>query len=121
MVVCDAVLRKLPGALGHEDSAVEESFSAALAGAPEYPHYTRPAEYRGWQVPEVCFRAITSGCATGAAQPRRRRRRIGAPTPAAPTPAPAATALLGALEAAHRRSATIAAALAVRRRAFLAP
>jgi tRNA (guanine37-N1)-methyltransferase len=53
MVLCDAVLRKLPGALGHEDSAAEESFSAALDGHPEYPHYTRPAEYRGWGVPEV--------------------------------------------------------------------
>ena len=53
MVVCDAVLRKLPGALGHADSAEEESFSAALGGDPEYPHYTRPAEYRGWKVPEV--------------------------------------------------------------------
>jgi tRNA (guanine37-N1)-methyltransferase len=53
MVLADAVLRKLPGALGHEDSAHEESFSPALAGAPEYPHYTRPAEYRGWKVPDV--------------------------------------------------------------------
>jgi tRNA (guanine37-N1)-methyltransferase len=53
MVVCDAVLRKLPGALGHEDSAIEESFSEALDGAPEYPHYTRPAEHRGWRVPDV--------------------------------------------------------------------
>jgi tRNA (guanine37-N1)-methyltransferase len=53
MVVCDAVMRKLPGALGHERSAVEESFSVALGGDPEYPHYTRPAEYRGWRVPEV--------------------------------------------------------------------
>ena len=53
MVVCDAVLRKLPGALGHADSAAEESFSAALGGDPEYPHYTRPADYRGWSVPEV--------------------------------------------------------------------
>lgn len=53
MVVCDAVLRKLPGSLGDERSAVEESFSAALEGGPEYPHYTRPAEYRGWRVPEV--------------------------------------------------------------------
>jgi len=53
MVVCDAILRKLPGALGHADSAVEESFSAALEGAPEYPHYTRPADHRGWRVPEV--------------------------------------------------------------------
>jgi tRNA (guanine37-N1)-methyltransferase len=53
MVVCDAVLRKLPGALGDAESAVEESYSAALEGAPEYPHYTRPATYRGWEVPEV--------------------------------------------------------------------
>ena len=53
MVVADAVLRKLPGALGHVDSAVEESFSEALEGQPEYPHYTRPATYRGWSVPEV--------------------------------------------------------------------
>jgi tRNA (guanine37-N1)-methyltransferase len=53
MVVCDAVLRKLPGALGDAESAVEESFTDALGGAPEYPHYTRPASYRGWEVPEV--------------------------------------------------------------------
>jgi tRNA (guanine37-N1)-methyltransferase len=53
MVLCDAVTRKLPGALGHEDSAHEESFSAALAGGPEYPHYTRPADHRGWTVPAV--------------------------------------------------------------------
>ena len=53
MVAADAVLRKLPGSLGHEESAVEESFSAALGGNPEYPHYTRPAEYRGWKVPDV--------------------------------------------------------------------
>jgi tRNA (guanine37-N1)-methyltransferase len=53
MVICDAVLRKLPGALGDEESAIEESFSTALEGAPEYPHYTRPATYRGWEVPEV--------------------------------------------------------------------
>ncbi len=53
MVVADAIIRKLPGALGHADSAVEESFSEVLGGAPEYPHYTRPASYRGWNVPEV--------------------------------------------------------------------
>jgi tRNA (guanine37-N1)-methyltransferase len=53
MVVCDTVLRKLPGALGHGDSALEESFSVALEGRPEYPHYTRPADYRGWRVPDV--------------------------------------------------------------------
>jgi tRNA (guanine37-N1)-methyltransferase len=53
MVVMDAVMRKLPGALGHEDSAVEESFSEALEGAPEYPHYTRPVDWRGHTVPDV--------------------------------------------------------------------
>jgi tRNA (guanine37-N1)-methyltransferase len=53
MVLADVVMRKLPGALGHEQSAVEESFSRLLEGAPEYPHYTRPADYRGWAVPEV--------------------------------------------------------------------
>ena len=53
MVVADAVMRKLPGALGDEHSAVEESFSPALEGGVEYPHYTRPASYRGWEVPEI--------------------------------------------------------------------
>jgi tRNA (guanine37-N1)-methyltransferase len=53
MVIADSVLRKLPGALGDAESAIEESYSAALEGAPEYPHYTRPATYRGWEVPDV--------------------------------------------------------------------
>jgi tRNA (guanine37-N1)-methyltransferase len=53
MVLADVVMRKLPGALGHENSAVEESFSQVLEGMPEYPHYTRPASHRGWQVPDV--------------------------------------------------------------------
>ncbi len=53
MVVADVLMRKLPGALGHADSAVEESFSRVLEGAPEYPHYTRPSAFRGWNVPEV--------------------------------------------------------------------
>jgi tRNA (guanine37-N1)-methyltransferase len=69
MVVCDAVLRKLPGALGHEQSAIEESFSVALDGGLEYPHYTRPAEYRGWRVPEV----LLSGHHERIAQWRRER------------------------------------------------
>jgi tRNA (guanine37-N1)-methyltransferase len=68
MVVMDAVLRKLPGALGHEESAAEESFSAALGGNPEYPHYTRPAEYRGWKVPDV----LLSGHHAAVGQWRRR-------------------------------------------------
>src|SRR4029453_13256706 len=49
----DAVVRKLPGVLGKDESAVEESFSRALEGGVEYPHYTRPAEWRGWTVPDV--------------------------------------------------------------------
>ena len=52
MVVLDAIARRLPGALS-EESAVEESFSAELEGGLEYPHYTRPAEFRGWRVPDV--------------------------------------------------------------------
>jgi tRNA (guanine37-N1)-methyltransferase len=50
LVIIDAVTRLLPGALGAEDSAAEESFSHGLL---EYPHYTRPAEFRGQKVPEV--------------------------------------------------------------------
>lgn len=50
MVIVDTVVRLLPGALGHEASAVEESFSDGLL---EYPQYTRPAEFRGWRVPDV--------------------------------------------------------------------
>jgi tRNA (guanine37-N1)-methyltransferase len=53
MVLTDSVLRKLPGALGHAESAQEESYSAALDGAPEYPHYTRPAQWRGHAVPDI--------------------------------------------------------------------
>ena len=70
-MVLDAVTRLIPGALGNEDSSVNESFSAAEASAGElapstshqslvtshllldFPHYTRPAEFRGWPVPEI--------------------------------------------------------------------
>ena len=53
MVVMDAVMRKLPGALGHEDSVVEESFSEVLEGMPKHPHYTRSPRHRGWEVPQI--------------------------------------------------------------------
>jgi tRNA (guanine37-N1)-methyltransferase len=53
MVLVDAIARKVPGALGSEESSLVESFSAELGGGLEYPHYTRPAEFRGWRVPEV--------------------------------------------------------------------
>lgn len=50
MVVTDSVVRLLPGVLGNESSAVTDSFSTGLL---EYPHYTRPADFRGWMVPDV--------------------------------------------------------------------
>jgi tRNA (guanine37-N1)-methyltransferase len=53
MVVVDAIARRLPGALGSEESGLVESFSPELGGGLEYPHYTRPAEFRGWGVPDV--------------------------------------------------------------------
>lgn len=52
MVLLDAIARRLPGALS-EGSGEHESFSAELEGGLEYPHYTRPAEFRGWRVPDV--------------------------------------------------------------------
>ncbi len=52
MVLVDAIARRLPGALA-DGSGENESFSEALDGGIEYPHYTRPSEYRGWEVPEV--------------------------------------------------------------------
>jgi tRNA (guanine37-N1)-methyltransferase len=75
MVVCDAVIRKLPGALGHADSAVEESFSDALEGAPEYPHYTRPVEWRGQRVPDVLLSGDHARVAAWRMDRRRERGR----------------------------------------------
>lgn len=57
MAVIEAAARKIPGVLGNEESVSEESFSPELAGAVEYPHYTRPREYLGEEVPEI----LTSG------------------------------------------------------------
>lgn len=50
LVVVDAVARLLPGVLGNAESATDESFTSGML---EYPHYTRPREYRGWEVPDV--------------------------------------------------------------------
>jgi tRNA (guanine37-N1)-methyltransferase len=91
MVLCDAVLRKLPGALGHERSAVEESYSDALQGHPEYPHYTRPADYRGWAVPEV----LLSGHHARIEQWRRERSRERGAAPAGRQPGPQGEAAQG--------------------------
>jgi tRNA (guanine37-N1)-methyltransferase len=52
MVLVDAIARRLPGAIREESGSVE-SFSPELEGGLEYPHYTRPPEFRGWRVPEV--------------------------------------------------------------------
>ncbi len=53
MVLIDAVSRHIPGVLGKNESAAEESFSASLGRKREYPHYTRPEEFRGLHVPET--------------------------------------------------------------------
>jgi tRNA (guanine37-N1)-methyltransferase len=66
LVVVDAVTRLLPGALGADASTIEESHSAGLL---EYPHYTRPAEFRGWRVPDV----LLSGNHAEIARWRRRQ------------------------------------------------
>jgi tRNA (guanine37-N1)-methyltransferase len=50
MALLDSVVRLIPGALGHGESAINESFSTGLL---DYPQYTRPAEYRGYAVPEI--------------------------------------------------------------------
>jgi tRNA (guanine37-N1)-methyltransferase len=60
MVVVDAIARRLPGALA-EGSGEVESFSAELGGRLEYPHYTRPAEFQGWRVPDVLLSGNHAG------------------------------------------------------------
>ena len=72
MVVIDAIARLLPGATGSEESPQVESFSAALEGGLEYPQYTRPADYRGWRVPEV----LLSGDHGRVADWRREQSRV---------------------------------------------
>lgn len=66
MVIIDSVVRLLPGVLGNETSAITDSFSDGLL---EYPHYTRPAEFRGWKVPD----ALLSGHHAEIAKWRRRQ------------------------------------------------
>jgi tRNA (guanine37-N1)-methyltransferase len=89
MVVCDAVLRKLPGALGDSASAKEESFSAALEGRPEYPHYTRPADYRGWRVPDVLLSGHHEEIRRWREQQSRERAEAGGAGPCDPGGSPA--------------------------------
>ena len=53
MALLDAVVRKIEGAVSNPESVSSDSFAPGLEGALEHPHYTRPAEFRGWRVPEV--------------------------------------------------------------------
>ena len=71
MVVLDAVARRLPGAIKAESGALE-SFSSALEGGLEFPHYTRPVEFRGWRVPDV----LLSGNHAQIEQWRREQSRL---------------------------------------------
>ena len=70
MVVIDAVTRLLPGVLGDDESSLDESFSADLL---EYPHYTRPAEFRGMKVPEVLLSGNHAEIAKWRAEQARQR------------------------------------------------
>lgn len=70
MVVMDAVVRLIPGVLGHAESSADESFSGEQL---EYPHYTRPAEYRGWTVPEVLLSGNHAEIARWREEQARRR------------------------------------------------
>jgi len=76
VVVIDAVTRLLPGVLGDDESAVHESFGAS--GLLDYPHYTRPAEWRGMKVPEILLsgdHAKIAGWRADQARERTRRNR----------------------------------------------
>jgi tRNA (guanine37-N1)-methyltransferase len=72
MVVIDAVSRLIPGVLGDDESAAEESFSAGLL---EYPHYTRPADFRGMKVPEVLLSGHHAEIEKWRSEQARRRTR----------------------------------------------
>ncbi len=76
VVFVDAVARLLPGALGHEQSAAEDSFSDGLL---EGPHYTRPAEFRGWKVPDVLLSGNHAEIAMWRKEEARRRTRENRP------------------------------------------
>lgn len=72
MIVIDAVTRLLPGVLGDDESSRDESFSHGLL---EYPHYTRPADFRGWKVPEILLSGHHAEIAKWRAEQARLRTR----------------------------------------------
>ena len=73
MAVIEAVVRLLPGVLGNAGSTIEESHSPASGGLLEYPHYTRPAEFRGATVPEVLKNGNHAAIAAWRVEESRRR------------------------------------------------
>ena len=76
MIVVDATSRLLPGVLGGEESALEESHSGGLL---EYPHYTRPPEFRGWRVPDVLLSGNHAEIARWRRKEAIRRTKAGRP------------------------------------------
>ncbi|MSR64545.1 MAG: tRNA (guanosine(37)-N1)-methyltransferase TrmD [Verrucomicrobiae bacterium] len=76
MIVIDSVTRLLPGALGDDQSAHDESFTRNLL---EYPHYTRPADFRGWKVPEVLVSGNHGSIAKWREEQRKARTQIRRP------------------------------------------
>src|SRR5713101_6588671 len=76
VVLVDAIVRLLPGVLGHERSAVDDSFGA---GSLEGPQYTRPAEFRGWKVPEVLLSGNHAEIAAWRKQQAEKRTRDNRP------------------------------------------
>ncbi|HXP34332.1 MAG TPA: tRNA (guanosine(37)-N1)-methyltransferase TrmD [Chthoniobacterales bacterium] len=76
VVLVDAIVRLLPGVLGHEHSAVDDSFSAGLL---EGPQYTRPAEFRGWKAPEVLLSGNHAEIAKWRKEEARKRTRKNRP------------------------------------------
>jgi tRNA (guanine37-N1)-methyltransferase len=76
VIVVDAVVRLLPGVLGDEQSALADSFSEALL---EAPHYTRPAEFRGWKIPEVLLSGNHAAIAKWRAEQGKKRTRENRP------------------------------------------
>ncbi len=91
LVVIEAVTRLLPGVMGNEDSATEESFVEDLL---EYPQYSRPAEFRGWAVPEVLRSGDHGRIARWRAAQALRRTMARRPDLRAGPPSPAEAALL---------------------------
>ena len=76
VILVDAVVRLLPGVLGDEQSALDDSFSEDLL---EAPHYTRPAEFRGWKIPEVLLSGNHAAIAKWRAEQAKKRTRENRP------------------------------------------